>query len=115
MIQLHLTFFPLLFWLVVGHVIADYPWQGDFLATAKDRNTPIGKLFWPHALGAHAMIHAGFVALFTGSVALGLAEAVIHALTDFLKCEKRISLNTDQAIHFACKVLWAAIAAGAFA
>lgn len=103
----------MLFWLVVGHVLADYPLQGDFIATAKDRNSPLGKLFWPHALGAHAMIHAGFVALVTGSIWLGLAEAVIHAVTDFCKCEKRISLNVDQAIHFACKFLWAAIAAGA--
>lgn len=108
--ELHATTFAaLLFWLLVGHVVADYPMQGDFLATAKDRNSPLGKLFWPHALSAHSLIHAGFVAFFTGSILLGLAEAVIHALTDFLKCEKRISLNADQAIHFACKVVWAGI------
>jgi hypothetical protein len=113
MIHLHLTFAQMCFWMIVLHMVADYPLQGDFLATAKDRNTPLGKLFWPHALGAHSLIHAGFVALVTGSIVLGLAEAVIHAVTDFCKCEKRISLNVDQAIHFACKFLWAAIAAGA--
>jgi hypothetical protein len=106
MIDLHLTPAAMLFWLVVGHFLADYPLQGDFLATAKDRNSALGKLFWRHALTAHAFIHAAFVALFTGSIALALCEAVIHAFTDHAKCQKRISLNADQAIHLLCKVLW---------
>lgn len=109
------AFLTILFWLVVGHSLADYPLQGDFLANGKNRNTPLGKIFWPHALFAHSMVHAGFVALFTGSIVLGAAEALIHAVTDFLKCENRISMCTDQTIHFGCKVLWAAIAAGMFA
>lgn len=110
-----MAFHELLFWMVVGHALADYPLQGDFLATAKNRNTPLGKVFWPHALSAHALIHAGFVAAVTGSVALGLAEAVAHFLTDALKCDGKISLNVDQGVHLACKVLWAAVAAGLFA
>jgi hypothetical protein len=104
----------MLFFLIVGHALADYPLQGDFLAQAKNRNTPVGKIFWPHALGAHAMIHAGFVTLITGSVLLGIAEAVVHAVTDWLKCENKISLNTDQAVHIACKVIWAALAADGY-
>lgn len=108
------SFLTILFWLTVGHSLADYPLQGDFLANGKNRNTPIGRLFWPHALFAHSMVHAGFVALFTGSIELGAAEALVHAVTDFLKCDDRISLRVDQAVHFACKVLWAAIAAGTF-
>lgn len=103
-------FMHVLFFLISGHALADYPLQGDFLANAKNRNTPIGKLFWPHALGAHAMIHAGFVALITGSILLGTAEAIAHAITDWLKCEDRISLHVDQAIHITCKVAWAALA-----
>jgi hypothetical protein len=106
MIDLHLTPAVMLFWLVAGHFLADYPLQGDFLATAKDRNSALGKLFWPHALAAHAFIHAAFVALFTGSIALALLEAVIHAYVDHAKCQKRISLNADQAIHLFCKVCW---------
>lgn len=100
-------FFYLLFLLIAAHSLADYPLQGDFLAQAKDRNTNIGKMFWPHALFAHSMIHGGFVLLITGSVVLASAETVIHAATDWLKCEKKISLNTDQAIHIGCKVVWA--------
>ena len=109
-----MPFLTVLFWLVVGHSLADYPLQGDFLAQGKNRHTPLGAMFWPHALFAHAMIHGGFVALFTGSIALGVAEVVVHAITDFLKCENWIGLRFDQTIHFACKILWAAIAIGAF-
>jgi hypothetical protein len=106
-IDLHLSFGAMLFWLVVGHFVADYPLQGDFLATAKDRNTAVGALFWRHALTAHAMIHAAFVALFTGSIVLALFEAVIHALTDHRKCQKKITLNGDQGVHLFCKLVWA--------
>lgn len=102
-----MTYIELLFLLVAGHALCDYPLQGDFLAQAKNRNTPVGKVFWPHALFAHAMIHGGAVTLLTGSALLGALEAIVHAATDWLKCEGRITLNTDQAIHIACKVLWA--------
>lgn len=100
-------FVYLLFLLIAAHALADYPLQGDFLAQAKDRNTAIGKVFWPHALFAHTVIHGGFVLIITGSVLLASLETIIHAITDWLKCEKKISLNTDQAIHIACKVVWA--------
>lgn len=102
-------FLPLLFSLVAAHCLADYPLQGPFLSEAKNRNTAVGKVFWPHALFAHSMIHGGFVYLLTGSLLLALAEVAIHAGTDWLKCENRISLNTDQGIHLSCKAVWATI------
>lgn len=105
-----MSYFEILFFLMVGHALADYPLQGDFLSNAKNRNTPIGKIFWPHALTAHSLIHGGFVAILTGSVALGLAETIIHGITDWLKCENIISLNTDQIVHIACKFVWAYLA-----
>ena len=101
---------PMLFLMIVGHYLADYPLQGNFLAEAKNRNTVLGKEHWVHALTAHSMIHAGFVAMVTGNMWLGLAEAVAHGLTDFLKCEGKLSLNQDQAIHIGCKVIWAFLA-----
>ncbi|SIT25252.1 DUF3307 domain-containing protein [Achromobacter sp. MFA1 R4] len=101
----------MIFLLVVAHALCDYPLQGDFLARAKDRNTKLGKMFWPHALFAHSMIHGGAVLLITGLLPLAIAEVIIHAVTDWLKCEKRIGLNTDQAIHLLCKIVWAAVAA----
>ena len=95
--------------LIAAHFLVDYPLQGDFLARGKNRMSPIeGVPFW-HPLTAHATIHGGFVGIITGSAVLGIAETVIHWLTDDAKCRGRISYNTDQAIHIACKALWAAI------
>jgi hypothetical protein len=110
----------MLFWLIVGHAVADYPLQGDFLARAKNRAAPIPGFPWWQALWAHAAMHAGSVALvivlLTGSHAMALslaaAEFFAHFATDDLKCTGKIGLNTDQAIHIACKVLWAVIAGG---
>ena len=93
--------------MIVGHALADYPLQGDFLAKAKNRTTPIKGVPWQQAMTAHAIIHAGFVGIITGSILLGLAEFVAHWLTDDLKCRSKISFNTDQSIHIACKFVWA--------
>ena len=99
----------LLFLLICAHFLADYPLQGDFLALGKSRTGP-GYVPWWHCLMAHAFIQGGFVALLTGIWWLGAAEVVIHAATDHLKCEKRIGINADQAIHIACKFVWTFIA-----
>lgn len=105
-----MEFLTFLFLMVVGHALADYPLQGEFLATAKNRNTELGKVFWLHALPAHAFIHGGFVFLVTHSLSLAMAEVLIHGATDFAKCENKISLNVDQAIHISCKIVWAIVA-----
>lgn len=98
--------FKMLFVLLAAHSLADYPLQGDFLANGKNRNTELGKLFWPYCLSSHALIHGGFVFIITGNIYLGLAESIIHAATDWLKCEKKISMFTDQVIHYLCKIVW---------
>lgn len=108
-----------LFWLLVGHAVADYPLQGDFLARAKNHAAPIPGVPWIHGLLPHAAMHAGAVALVTGSVVLGCAEFAAHAVIDFGKCagwfgEGARAFNIDQALHVACKVLWVLVlAAGA--
>lgn len=87
------------------HALADYPLQGDFLAKAKNRLAPIpGVPFW-QALGAHAAIHALFVATVL-DWRFGVAEFVAHALIDDSKCAGRISYNVDQALHAFCKGAW---------
>lgn len=104
------AFFQLLFWLIVGHAVADWTGiQGQFLSDAKNRHTPVGEHLWGWGLFYHSMIHGGAVAYMTGSIELGLAEAVIHGITDALKCEGKIGIHTDQAIHIACKIIWALI------
>lgn len=96
----------MLFLLLVGHALADYPLQGDFIAQAKNRNTPAGKLFWRWVLPSHGLIHAGFVFAVTRSLTLAMIELVAHCVIDFAKCENRISFNQDQAWHVACKVAY---------
>ena len=64
---------------------------------------------WWQAMAAHSFIHAGMVYLVTRSVWMAIAELGIHFVTDYAKCDGRISFNQDQAIHYACKVLWAVL------
>lgn len=98
--------------MVVGHFVADYPLQGEFLARAKSRRDGIPGVPWYQALGAHAAIHGGAVGIVTGSVTLGVAEAFVHAFIDDRKCMGRLTYDQDQALHLACKAAWfAALAA----
>lgn len=96
--------------LCVGHAIADYPLQGEFLAKAKNRAAPIPGFPWWQALSAHALIHAGFVGWLTGIWWIGILEFVAHFVTDDAKCRGKLTLNQDQAIHIGCKLLWVLIA-----
>lgn len=92
--------------LILGHALADYPLQGEFLARAKSRFSPMPGVPWYQAAGAHAVIHGGAVGAITGSLLLGVLETVGHMLIDDLKCGRRISYNIDQLLHVLCKVLW---------
>jgi hypothetical protein len=98
-----------LFWLLVGHAVCDYPWQGDFLARGKNHRQPLDGIPWQWCLVWHSLIHGGAVAYVTGSVQLGLIEYSVHCLIDYLKCDGRTSFNTDQWLHVACKVVWALV------
>ncbi len=106
-----MTLLMMLFALIVGHCIADYPLQGDFLARAKNRTLPIPGVPFYQALGAHALMHGGMVALITGSLGLGLCEVVAHAVIDDAKCTGKIGFNADQTLHIVCKALWLVIVA----
>lgn len=97
------------FWLLVGHAVADYPLQGDFLAKAKNHRAPLPGIPWQQALFWHALMHGGAVALVTHSVALGLAETAIHCAIDYAKCEGWTGFNTDQGLHVVCMAIWACI------
>lgn len=97
-----------LFWMLVGHAVADYPLQGDWLSKAKNQKLDLvpGERIWPHALACHALIHAGAVQIATGSALLAGLELVAHAAIDFAKCAGRLNYNQDQALHVACKFVW---------
>lgn len=95
----------ILFLLLLGwHWLADYPLQGDFLAKAKNRTSPLPGIPWQQALTAHAGIHAFGVLVLTGYIWLALFELVAHFAIDDAKCRGRISFNVDQALHAACKL-----------
>ena len=109
--------FQLLLALFIGHFLCDYPLQGAFLASAKNRHTKNADTscdtpsMWIHALTAHSFIHGGMVWIVTGHCILGIMEIALHWLIDFGKSEKWYSLNTDQMLHLACKCaycLWIA-------
>ncbi len=97
-----------LVWMVIGHAVADYPLQGDWLSKAKNQtlNLVPGEQIWPGALLCHAAIQAGAVKLATGSWLLSLCEFIAHAVIDHTKCSGRLTYNQDQKLHIACKVLW---------
>lgn len=96
------VFFLLLF----AHALADYPLQGDFLSKAKNRTAVFPGVPWYQAMGAHSVIHGGFVYVITGSATLGMLEVVAHFIIDDLKCQDEISFNMDQGLHMVCKVIW---------
>lgn len=102
------TFLTKLLLLCAGHALCDYPLQGEYLALSKNHTVSTGKN-WPLAMFAHALIHAGMVYLITHSLWMAFAELAIHAVTDWSKCDGRIGSGTDQAIHYACKLLWAVL------
>ena len=95
----------LLFLLIAGHFVCDYPLQGEFLAKAKNFKNPITGTPWYQAMVAHSYIHSAAVFLITGSFLLALLEFIVHFATDCAKCAGWIDLNIDQMIHIGTKYL----------
>lgn len=103
-----------LFALAIGHAVADFPLQGEFLATCKNRrflirlkdpNRPPS--MWIACMAAHCLIHAGAVWLITGSAVLAAIELVVHWILDTAKCEGKTGFNFDQTMHIVCKAIYA--------
>ena len=100
----------LLFALIIGHAVADYPLQGKFLAIRKNRHIKSidytgdsPPSLWLYCLGAHSLVHAGAVWIITGNAVLAFAEFILHCLIDFAKCEKWTNFHIDQSLHIVCK------------
>ena len=110
MISLFSSLPEALFWGLVAHAVADYALQSEFIAHHKDPSCThydkikVGPWWW--TLTAHSLINGGAVALVFG-VPYGLAETLIHGVTDYSKCRGYISAEVDQFIHIACKVAYA--------
>lgn len=101
-----LLYVKMFYVLVALHFFADFVFQNDFLAAAKNRNTPLGATYWTVCLPAHAAIHGFMIWITTMSLTLAIAETVMHGLIDFDKCENKISFHTDQFLHILCKAAW---------
>jgi hypothetical protein len=98
--------------LIIGHCLADFPLQGEYLALFKNRHhleddeMTKHEVVWPYVLSAHALIHMGTVWIITGSFILGAMEFALHWVIDYAKCEKWTNYHVDQALHVICKVLY---------
>jgi len=102
----------LLFYLIAGHFIADYPLQSDTIGINKHRlaKTELQKYVpWYYWLTGHAFTHGAMVGLATGIYWLGCLETIAHFLIDLGKCEKKYGLVVDHILHFICKIIWLVI------
>lgn len=107
--------FTLFALMVFGHALGDYPLQNDYMARGKNWLTPAPGMPWYYLLGAHSVIHGGLAGLAAGSLAIGLLETAAHFFIDTLKNRGVISIHGDQALHVACKALWAILLFSGFA
>lgn len=111
-----LTALQVFFALCIGHAVADFPLQGEYLATGKnwrllkrlqDPSRP--EHIWMVCMGAHCLVHAGAVWLITGSSLFGFIELVLHWSIDVAKCKGKTSFNQDQALHIICKAAYVGV------
>ena len=99
-----------MFFLLVGHALADYPLQGPYLSVAKNPDRVEGQGgVWPWAMASHALIQGGMVAAITGYLLLGVGEALCHAWIDLHKCKNQLTFTQDQLLHVGYKLTWALI------
>lgn len=94
----------LFFAFAIGHALADFPLQGDYLARVKQRRNASTIFEWIAALTAHSLIQAGAAWLISGSILVGVIELVLHWLIDLGKGEGKYGYATDQCLHLSCKV-----------
>ena len=105
------------FELLVGHAVADFALQSDWMAKNKNRNNPSDYVpsgqkwtpTWFYVLSAHALIHGGAVYLITGNLVFGLMETILHWMVDFIKCENKINPHEDQFFHIGWKLVYALV------
>ena len=107
----------MLFFLIAGHTLGDFPLQNTEMATCKCRRSKLplqSEVPWYYWMTAHALVHALIAGLIvwacTGrqetGILIGLLEFVVHWIIDVLKCENVTNIHIDQALHIICKLTW---------
>lgn len=92
--------------LLMGHAVADFGLQSDWVAINKNRHFNKTPVNWQYVMAAHALIHGAAVTAITGRIGLGIAETVCHFIIDCGKCESWFGIHVDQAAHILCKIAW---------
>jgi hypothetical protein len=90
----------LLLMLWAGHYLADFPLQGDFLATHKGLRGEIAL----HTLTAHGFIQGLVAGLISQSFLVGIFVGATHWVIDSLgltRSGRRLGFTLDQALHLA--------------
>lgn len=98
--------YALFFAFAIAHALADFPFQGDYLARTKRRNQASTSSEWLISLTAHSLVHAGGVWIVSGSALLGATELCLHWLIDLGKGEGKFGYTADQGLHLACKLVY---------
>jgi hypothetical protein len=101
----------IIFYLIVGHFLADFSLQTDIIAKFKNPNlneeavnsTGVPWYYW---MLAHCSIHGMLVGLILGIWWIGLLEIIIHFAIDYSKCKKIINIHHDQFLHLIWKIIW---------
>ncbi len=98
--------------LTAGHALMDFPLQGEFLSTRKNRHLLAERKdpIWPICMTAHCLLHAVMVWAITGCFILCLVELVLHWVIDFAKCESWTTFDQDQWLHIICKIGYVVVA-----
>ena len=114
----------LFFAFLIGHALADFPLQGEYLAIGKERGDGLEKLtgvaplpgMWIFCLFMHSLIHGGAVWFVSGSALLGFIETCLHGAIDFAKSSRWTNFYFDQGLHVICKLAYVyLISQGVFA
>lgn len=94
--------------LLIGHTLADFVLQSEFMSAAKNRHTtPYKDVPWWIIMSYHCLIHAAMVSIVAGSWSIGVLEFIVHFMIDTWRCDKEYSFLVDQVLHILFKVLWA--------
>lgn len=92
--------------LLMGHAVADFGLQSDWMAKHKSYRDSLSYVPWYYVMGSHGLIHGTAVWVATGSPLLGLLETLAHTLIDTGKCANWYGIHADQGLHLGCKLVW---------